>query len=224
MKKKAIYLSLLFICIGCASLFVPAKQNLESSFLCVSVKILQEGICKNETKYPKYIYFLKLDDNKEMLEQTNIIISNFAFDEYHYLFNAKPGLYAIVGAYYEKNAPNEEPMGTVYQIKYFFSSEVIKKSVINLRTNEKVFLGEYTFRNSYEKILSDHYDKTRLHFTSAISPEIFKTSSPLYLNLGGPMIIKHTYPVNLISVINDEGTQEKFRSVSKKLLRKTSWN
>jgi len=174
-----ILLPALALSLACATLPPPARETADLSVIAIATSISTPLWGHTQAEY---VYFVRLDESGTYAYD-NPIQSNYASDEYVYLFNAQPGRYAAVAAGYQQQSQGA-PMGSSVGLGGGFSMGVsvsssstntftaylpralIEETVVTVGPAEAVFIGEITL----DKTSWEAADDIQLHYYHLLAP------------------------------------------------------
>ena len=153
-KAKNIFIVfVIFALVGCAATLPPPKLlDPQRS----AIGIVAKGAGK--------VYFIKVDEGKDLYTQGNFILSNYATNSQVYLLNAIPGRYVAVASHFIKSAGGFRGGGTYYN---FFPKEVIKLTEVTVASGTIAFMGEYVLSTSWSW---EDADDAQSHYFQLIAP------------------------------------------------------
>lgn len=186
-KRLCIGITIFFLS-GCVSLPPAAPENSMGSILAVSISIKQP-IPVFES-HIRSVYFVKIEQGGDIINQKNIIKSNYYNGDCIYLLNARPGRYAAVAAF-EKDFPESgsqrEAGGRASSYNsFYFSSEIIRLSEIEVMPGEISYMGSFTLRKPWSLSFTNA-DEAQLRFRRRLQPDFAdseKENSFLKLTFG----------------------------------------
>lgn len=147
-RRVSLFFLSLFVAGGCASP-PPARDGPELSVVGASLKTKQLIGSIRET----YAFFVRVDDEGSPLH-SELIPSNYERGGYVFLFNARPGRYALVSAGHveEATGSSSTPLGGGVSaglelavnlgINVYLSKELIDKTAVSVGSGEWVFMGD----------------------------------------------------------------------------------
>ncbi len=126
----------------------PSSENRSGIAITVDQNI-RTGLLNEGKSQIKKIFFIKLEDKNDSLKKNKTIASNYYYVPFmagfqadavdNFLLDIEPGYYAAVGA-----------MVGMYYV--YFPEEVIKASIIDVKPNRIVYMGEFKLQKiSYNK-------------------------------------------------------------------------
>ncbi len=173
---------LMLLLIGCASK-IPQSLNDNSSALSISVGLSSRASMLNkESINTNKVFFIRLDDENDSLKKQQIIKSNynkepvmvsFQMDNIDsFCFNLEPGTYAAIAS---------TGVGANSGVRYFiyFPEEMIRKTVVNLKENSIIYLGEFDFEDvSYTNQMKDADEFQLYYFNSGLIDGVSGPNKP----------------------------------------------
>lgn len=121
---------------------IPKPVSTGSSGIAISINLDYHGNLSDlggKLKVKK-VFFIKLDSVTDSFKKDNILVSNYYYEPFMvgfqmdpvdtFLLNIEPGFYAVVGA---------QTAG----LYIYFPEEVIKESLVEVKPNQIVYMGEY---------------------------------------------------------------------------------
>lgn len=91
-----------------------------------------------------------MDERDSPDKKNGLIPSNYVKGDRAYLLNAKPGRYAVIGAFYRKRAPSfiylhtvDKPEEEIYEYNTYFSRELVDLSGVTVTPGTVAFMGAY---------------------------------------------------------------------------------
>lgn len=189
---------LLAILIGCAkTVNVQPVESASKSAIAIRIHVPIQ-ISWNSRSYlsPKYIYFIKLNDEKDSIRKADLIPSNYiimSIGRYPraFLLNVEPGTYAVVGAIGVCKG-----MGSATaEVFTYFPEDMIKKTIVRIEPNSFYYAGTFAFETGSEMYRTqpdetqNYYYRTMLlgnHKEVAGKQKISWIKSPQYI----PLVLK----------------------------------
>ncbi|MEM7181613.1 MAG: hypothetical protein AAF518_11915 [Spirochaetota bacterium] len=222
----------LFLLANCKTLTPPQRLSEQSGAAVLGLE-LKPPVSLLGNKVPEVLYFIKADDPEKLLETKSIIHTAKSKDNRFYLFNASPGKYYPVAAFY-KGPPGKTVGGSIssktstVSVSYtpgpsdyttFFSEEIAKKAVIEVFKNKVVAYGALVVQMSLE-----------LSKASPFQQKISDMIRPGALEVKGTMGTtidfvkgKYNYIGSLASWKNEKDTLAKMNASMKKDLQASEW-
>ncbi|MBW1686889.1 MAG: hypothetical protein JRS35_17700 [Deltaproteobacteria bacterium] len=158
----------------------PARESPDLSVIGIAVSIsAPAGWWHNQATH---VYFVRLDD-PDHYAQDDPIRSNYTRGKYVYLFNARPGRYAVVAAGYETQGQGA-PMGGSFGVgggvsvgvsmtptynntfTAYFPRTLVDKTAVTVDQGEMAFMGEI----SLDKTDWEAADDVQLHYYRLLAP------------------------------------------------------
>ena len=145
LRLTSLLSALVISSLACATTPPPAPQGPDSSVIGACVKVKQVIGSLNTD----YAYFVRLDD-----PDAKPLATNYASGQYVYLFNAKPGRYALVGAGNVTEAGSQASTalgggfgaGVGVSVKsshnVYLPQDLIDKTTVAVGPREWAFVGE----------------------------------------------------------------------------------
>lgn len=177
-KISTILVSLIIIALSaCASLPPPKPLEPESAAIGISLKL--QGPIKLFKNEAARVFFVKVDRKDNPYNKTQLISSNYVKGNQVYLLNAKPGQYAAVAAFYDKDSPLFPPSspsgGVSVSVTYsrktqyttYFSKEIIENTLVEAKPGTMTFMGDYVVDMS---LRFKDADDAQLHYYRLIAP------------------------------------------------------
>ncbi|QLC73826.1 hypothetical protein LPB260_24260 [Pseudomonas sp. LPB0260] len=192
---------------GCAtSPSIPAISQPSASALVVDLTL--NAPVSVFTNKPDQVYFVRVDNQDGLLQQS-IIRSNFVKDGRAYLLNARPGTYAVVGAFF---LPPMQAARSTYTT--YFSRAIVEQSVVTVHENQFVVMGRYVVNTS---VGLDGADETQEHYKNVIAPG--EATGLLAMSFGGAV----HYRGVLHQLNNDEKTRNEILRLARQDLAGSGW-
>jgi hypothetical protein len=176
----------------------------------------------NLSQRPHLVYFLRVLPGRFFTESNRIYVSNYSVDNRFYLFGAEPGFFVVVGAMYNLQ-PNYTSASTEIvkpresDTMVFFSEELAKATLAELKRDKVIFIGKLKVDMSLSLSEADPFQKfvSNLLKPTALEPKsLFET----FLNS------QYTYLGSIRSFQNDEDIQAHFKKIAeKKDLQDSEW-
>lgn len=216
--------------ISCASP-PPIRMSNEVGALAINVG-LYAPVALMGSKAPEVVYFLKVDPSKPYTDSKEIFASNYNKSDRFYYFNAQPGSYVAVAAFYKvsaqpgsgASASSQAGGGTVTvsiqpgptDYITFFSEEVAKSTVVKLEAGKVAYMGNLTVDMSLKV---ENADKLQTHSSNLIKPGALNTS------LGKSMLAgSYNYLGSLKKNDTSEASKKGFKeTASSKELEESDW-
>jgi hypothetical protein len=229
MIKKYLFIMLL-VTIGCSTP-PPIRTGTDNGAVAISVNLLPP-VALMGGKAPEVVYFLKISNPGKMTESKEIIPSTYNKSDRFYLFNAKPGMYVAVAAFYKVGAPpgggssssTNVGSGTVTvsvqpgpsDYTTFFSEEIAKSTLVNLSAGKIEYMGNLTVDMSLKLETADALQQ---HVVNLIRP------GALGISLGSSMLSgNYNYLGSLKKNENDANSKASFKeTAAKKELAESQW-
>lgn len=185
--KNYFFMLIFAYLINCASP-PPIKMSNDVGALAVTVG-LYAPVALMGAKAPEVVYFLKVDPTKPYTDSKDLFASNYNKSDRFYYFNAQPGSYVAVAAFYKVSAQpgsgssttskagggtvtvSIQPGPTDYIT--FFSEEVAKSTLVKLDSGKVSYMGNLTVDMSLKL---EGADKLQTHISNLIKPGALNTS------------------------------------------------
>ena len=155
------------------------------------------------------IFFVKLEEGKEVFEAADVIPSSYSKKKQVYLFNADPGRYVAVAAGLGSTETRQHLSGssgpylaTSIGKSAFFSMAMISATEVTVAPQEMVFMGEYLVTTSSKMKTAD---LAQAHYYRLLLPGV----------AGRPALVRmfdeqNVYTADLESVARDPATERGF--------------
>ncbi|MCB1159184.1 MAG: hypothetical protein H7A25_10885 [Leptospiraceae bacterium] len=229
--KIFVFLVFASLLMSCATPPPPVKVGKELGAGAISVS-LYAPLALGGGKSPSIVYFLKVNDPSKLLESTEVVASNYSANDRQYLFNAKPGKYVAVAAFYSVQAmgPSSSSSSSVGKsgtvtvsvtpgpTDYitFFSEEVAKSTLIDVEVNKITFAGNLSVDMSLKL---ENADALQKHISNLIKPGALESSVGMSMLKGS-----YNYVGSLKSISNDDNAKKAFKeAASQKELKESGW-
>lgn len=108
--------------------------------------------------HARWVFFVKVEEDGDMLRATEIIPSNYTSKKQVFLLNAEPGRYVAVAAFVE--ADGSLPSSNVY-----FAGEMIPGTEVSLKAGQAVFMGKIVVK---VKAGMKNADEAQAHYAKLI--------------------------------------------------------
>ncbi|MDH5718779.1 MAG: hypothetical protein OEZ22_14225 [Spirochaetia bacterium] len=194
-KFLIIFLFLSLIFSNCRSLPPVSPTNSESAAVMIKMRV-EIPVAIFGSNAAEKIFLIEIDEKNPSYFQQALISSTYSVDDRIYYLNAKPGKYAIVGAFYSENynvpkttisGKSTSNSGTVegsatvggsvhrgYTI--LFSNDIIKESVFEVNSGKLNIVGDFLIKMSRE---FENADDSQKHYGNIIEPGLFEPKSAL---------------------------------------------
>ena len=172
-RLSPLLLLFLLLPVGCATP-PPPRESPEVAVIGASVK-LAAPLWRRRAEFA---YFVRLEDADSQIG-AKPIRSNYTRDGYVFLFNARPGRYALVSAGYvvkSQGAGTTTGVGSGVSVGVSVSSQntfntylpktVIDNTVVTVESGEWVFMGDIVL----DKTDWDEADEVQHHYYSVLAP------------------------------------------------------
>ncbi len=169
MKNLSVTILIFLINIGCKTALPQLPVNDQSSIIGISINIMQP--LSIFTSHPKAVYFVRMEDD-DIINQNNLISSNYYKDDIIYLLNARPGRYIAVAAFEETISPSNdenEKSRTMYN-SFYFPYNLIKMTEVELMPGDIAFMGTITVKKPWSLSFSNP-DEAQLYYCRLLQPE-----------------------------------------------------
>lgn len=143
--------------IGVQTIIDPIDKKSSAIAITVDQNMRRKLLIEEKLEIKK-VYFVELKDKNDSLKQNDILSSNYYFVPFmagfqaeaidNFLLNVKPGVYAAVGA-------------SADGVFLYFPEEVIRQSIVEVNSQELVYMGEFKLNKlSYKRRSEpDEYQK-----------------------------------------------------------------
>ncbi|MDX1958271.1 MAG: hypothetical protein SFU98_06840 [Leptospiraceae bacterium] len=229
MKKILLLLSFAYLS-HCASP-PPVKTSNDVGALAISVG-LYAPVALMGAKAPEVVYFLKVNPGKPFTDSKEVIVSNYSNGDRFYAFNAKPGTYVAIAAFYKVSAApgggsssssnvgggtlsvSVQPGPTDYIT--FFSEQIAQTTLTEMKAGQVAYMGNLTADMS---LSLEKADKLQTHSSNLIKPGALSSS------LGKSMLSgSYNYLGILKKNDNSEAAKKEFKETSSsKELEESEW-
>ena len=173
---------LLCLFLGCAGK-IPHRTLDNTSVLSITVGISGRASLLNYEKInSERIFFIRIDNEYDSLQKQKVIISNYKIEPFmvgfqmdnidSFCFDLEPGTYAAVAA---------EGIGANSNAQYYiyFSKEMIKKTIVTLKENSIIYIGEFDFEDvSYNNQMKGADEVQLYYFNSGLIDGISGSNKP----------------------------------------------
>jgi hypothetical protein len=224
MRAKILLISLLVI--SCASIPPADMIDDNSSLLAIDVSISYIPLPLLPVYYhkPDRIYFVKFNENENLLTQTQIISANYINGYGGFILNAEPGKYVAIAAHFTKG---ENKDGTDFYL--LFPKDLIKQSSIEIKSSMLGYMGHIKIDQQPVFGFSDkanNFDEVQLYFYNLIkqnpsilfSPTIEFTSHSINPNVK-VKFVKYTNG----TLISFEKNKDEFIKNQSDYFKNTKW-
>ena len=197
------FLTLLLLCmftiVDCSTISSystgPPPRRLAPERSIIAIEIIERGAIRFVKSFPDKVYFVRMNEEGDLLTQEDIIPSNSKQGDYVYLVNARPGRYAAVATWKRvevRTMPPPEstaPPDTSRSIyRTFFSKDLVTATEVIVPPSTLIYMGRIEVDLSSG--MSDG-DEVQRHFLKLLSPtgnlgfiERMLTGNSDYINKG----------------------------------------
>jgi hypothetical protein len=217
MKAKILLIPLLLI--SCITLPPPPDMiDDNSSLLAIDISISYKPLPLLPVYYrtPESVYFVKLNDDDNLLTQTQIKRSNYSTGYGGIVINAEPGKYVAIAAHF--NDGTKEKREDFY---LFFPKDVIKLTKIEIKHGMVGYMGHIKIDQQPVFGLSNkanNFDDVQSHFYKLICPFDDDELSPAL-----KFILSSRPRYTNGKLISYENNKDNFIKNQKKYFEKTKW-
>ena len=221
MKRfRYVLIGLLPLLSACVALSAPKPVDQKASVVAISIS-LKAPLVSFLRQTPQVAYFVRLDKDGNPASGYTPIASNKGSGGDLFLFNAKPGRYAVVGAMYSKsNQPGTSKTtvsstssgSSTFTLSFtprnafgtFFTEELIKLTTVTVKPGEFNYIGDFVISMHNGM---DEADGTQRRYAALVDAK-------------GRM---NHYRGNKDSVDKSKKTKIEFLKEMKKKLEKSGW-
>ncbi|MES0489138.1 MAG: hypothetical protein ABUK01_04045 [Leptospirales bacterium] len=190
MKKIIIGIVFSFLIFNLYS--IPPRDNKTGSVIGIQVSV--SGLFAPQVF--NGIVFVKLKNGNDFTSGEKVVLSKSRSGFNIYLYNVEPGTYVAVGGSYTSGGGHDSVV--------FFSTEMVAKTKIVVKSNSITYMGKYTV--STGKHVKDKGDKVQRHYGTNVD-----SAYPPYVGK-----IKRSS--------NTEKDKEAFMKSTIRLLKKSEWS
>ena len=173
------------------------------------VEQLQRGTAysgSSRTKAADGVYFVKLPDEGDSVISKEVIKSTINEGSVNFAINLKPGRYAIVAAWANRDGKN---------VHTYFPEKCVRQSIVELKPGGIAFTGEVRVRGTYDLAKSD---RVQNHYFRTIDPKLYSAG------IGARMIARNDAMITRsFEVRRGQQTQEYFASRARTVFAGTLW-
>jgi len=153
-------LALLALVAACASTPPPPPTTLDSGIVALAVTVSYD-VFHHRVPHPWNVYFVRFEEGKNPGRQPKVLKSDVRYGSTHYLLDAKPGRYAAVACFENRDGR---------YIHTYFSEELIAETARTLGPREVVFLGHANIKTAQ---MVKQADESQRWYLSIIDPKLF---------------------------------------------------